>query len=446
MTIAPDWPSVHRHALEDLRRLIQCDTSNPPGNERPAAELLAERLQEDGIECRLLEGEPTRANLVARIEGTDPGAGPILLSAHLDVVPADPEGWTHPPFAAEIEDGVLYGRGAVDMKNMAVMSAWCMKLLARSGKKPRRTLIFAAVADEEERSTHGAAYLVREHADLVRAEYAIGEVGAFTLQIAEQPFYPIQVAEKGACRLKMTARGTPGHGSIPREDTAVIRLAEAIQSLGAGPLPRHSTWAVDNFIETIARNIGFAKGSLFRQLSGSAGGFVLGLLPKEQARGISALLSNTATPTMLKAGERLNVIPDRAEAWIDGRILPGQTENDLIREIRDVVGSGVELEAVETSPPVCFDEASDPLFRAMCATIVKYHPEAVPTPYLTPGYTDAKLWSRLGAKCFGFAPLKLDDPALVFSDLFHGRDERIPVDGFRWGLEVLWDLVSSFVE
>jgi acetylornithine deacetylase/succinyl-diaminopimelate desuccinylase-like protein len=430
-------------AVEHLGALLRMDTTNPPGNESICAEYLAESLRKDGIEPTLVAKAKGRANVVARIKGNGE-APPLLLGAHLDVVEADAKRWRHPPFSGAIADGYLWGRGALDMKNMAAMSLMVVKLLRRSGARLRRDVIFAGVADEEVGCDFGSRFLVEEHPELVRAEYALGEVGGFTLHVQGRRFYPIMVAEKGLCWLRVRARGTPGHGSLPREDNANVRLARAVARLGSRRLPQHTTPFVKEFVQKVGATLPMPQRLILeRILDPRTAPAVLKILPdRSLARSFAAVLSNTVSPTVLRGGNKTNVIPSEATCELDGRILPGQTEGSFLAELRAAVGRDVEFEILKSAPPTV-TSAKTPLFETLCRTLLRHDPEALPVPYLMPGFTDAKSWSRLGTKCYGFVPLRLA-AGVRFADLFHGDDERVPVDGVRWGVRVLYEAVRDF--
>ncbi len=441
-----DWTAAEKEALELFQSLVRVDTTNPPGNETAAAELLADFHRARGFAPTLLESAPGRGNLIVRLKG-DGTKPPLVLTAHLDVVPAEGDGWKHPPFGAEIHDGYLWGRGAVDMKNMAAMSAVVLHLLKESGAALKRDVIFAAVADEEAGSRWGAKWLVDHHPELVRAEYALGEIGGWTLHFGKVTYYPIQVAEKGTLWGKLRAKGTPGHGSMPREDNAVVRLAKAVSDLGRVRLPQHPSAPVEAMVSALAKEQGFPVGTVLKQvLRPALAPQVLKVMPASVRRGFAALLSNTATPTVLRAGSKTNVIPGVAEAEFDGRLAPGQTKDDLLREIREVVGRDVEIEVVDTTPPVEVPYETE-LFDALQAAVKRADPTGVPIPYVIPGFTDARAFTKLGIKYYGFAPLQLPrEGNLAFTDLYHGNDERAPVEGFKWGLRLLFDAVKTFCE
>lgn len=435
-------PDLEEDALRLLVELLRIDTTNPPGNERPAAEVCAARLRADGLEPVLLEGAPGRTNLVCRWEGTGEER-PLLLTAHLDVVEAK-EGWSRPPFAGEIHDGFVWGRGAIDMKHHAAMCVTVMRSLARSGVRLRRDVILALVADEEAGCDLGSTWLVENHPELVRAEYALGEIGGFTLHLEGKRFYPIQVAQKGVLWLRARTKGEPGHGSMPREESAVGVLAAAVSRLSKGAMPVHATAAARAFLGTVGRAIGGVKGVALRGLaSPRLAPTILRAIPdRSLARSLRAVLSNTANPTVLRAGEKVNVIPGEAEALIDGRSLPGHAGAKILEELRAVLGPGVEITVLREARALEFP-FDTPMYEALAAAVRRADPQGIPVPYMIPGFTDALAFSHLGATWYGFAPVGLP-PGVPFADLFHGRDERIPVEGFRFGLRLLHDAVRSF--
>lgn len=436
------WEDVKKEAVLDLQALLRINTTNPPGREQAAAEFIAERLREDGLEPILLDSAPERSNLIVRIDGEEDLA-PLLLSAHTDVVPAVGK-WTHPPFGGEIHEGQIWGRGAIDMKNMAIMSMWVMKLLARLEHRPKRPIIFAAVADEEMGCAYGSHWLVDHHPEKIQAGYMITELGGFSLYMQGKRFYPIQIAEKGQATIHMRAQGQAGHGSIPRKDTAIAKLSEAVAHISSQPLPLHITPPQEQFIREVAQHLPFPQNKLFLLLLTPLADHFLSVLPAAQADPLRACLHNTVSPTILQAGNKSNVIPDTAEAILDGRILPGYDADDLLRELKAHVGPGFEFEVKEYQPPVSMEHIHTDLFQIMKQTLRKHDPKGIPVPYMVPGFTDAKAYQRLGMKCYGFAPLQLP-PELSFSSLFHAVDERIPVEGFQWGLHVLADTVKQFV-
>jgi acetylornithine deacetylase/succinyl-diaminopimelate desuccinylase-like protein len=404
---------------------------------------LAQGFDAAGIEHQVLTSPGGRPNLVARL----PGRGerrPLLLHGHLDVVEADPARWTHPPFDAVEADGCLWGRGAVDMKNMSAMALAMMVGFKEAGVVPPRDLVFAGVADEEVGCDHGSGFLVEEHAGLFQdVEYALGEGGGFTVHFGGRRFYPIMAAEKGLVWLRVVAEGDPGHGSMPMRDSAVNKLTRALAAIGSVRFPTHRTDVVEGFIQDLARNAPVPASLVLKMLlSGDrVRDLVLDkLFPAPAlARPFAAMLSNTASPTVIRAGDKTNVIPGHAEAEVDCRTLPGQTAGDMIRELEEVAGREVRFEVIRAAPPTETSPDTE-MFRHLCATIRRHDPEAIPLPSLCPGFTDAKSWSKLGIRCYGFLPLQLP-PEIRFAALFHGDDERIPLAGLDWGTRVLWDAV-----
>jgi acetylornithine deacetylase/succinyl-diaminopimelate desuccinylase-like protein len=425
--------------------LLRIDTTNPPGAERPAAEYLAGKLREVGLDPVLLDSAPSRTNLVVRYRGNG-RAAPLLLTAHLDVVEADPARWTHPPFSGVVADGCLWGRGAIDMKNMAAMSAAILRRLAHDRAALDRDVIFAAVADEEAGCDLGSRFLVERHRAMVEAEYAIGESGGFSLHLGDTTFYPIQVAEKGFVWIRARITGEPGHGSMPRPDSAVVRLGDALAALGRAGLPVHATRYVKDFLDAVAARQPALMRPLIRLIGRPA---LLARLTRMRpdlafARSLGALLSNTASPTVVRAGAKTNVIPGTAEFEIDGRTLPGQTDEDLVRELRAVLGPDVELEIMKSAPPVTTEPVESPLYDIIRRQVLAREPDAVVVPYMIPGFTDAKYFTQMGARWYGFSPVKIEKASgIKFADMFHGNDERIPIAGLHWGTDVLHAVVTE---
>jgi acetylornithine deacetylase/succinyl-diaminopimelate desuccinylase-like protein len=414
------------------RELIRFDTSNygdhsGPG-ERKAAEWVAEKLAEVGLEPKIFESHPGRASTVARIEGADPSRPALLIHGHLDVVPANADDWTHHPFSGEIADGCVWGRGAVDMKDMDAMTLAVVRDRLRSGRRPPRDIVLAFLADEEAGGTWGARHLVDNHADLFEGvTEAISEVGGFSFTVNEQRrLYLIQTAEKGMHWMKLKVAGTAGHGSMIHRDNAITELSEAVARLGRHRFPVRVTKTTRAFLDELGDALGTELDpedmeSTLARLGGIA-------------KLIGATLSNTANPTQLNAGYKVNVIPGEATAHVDGRFLPGHEEEflaDLDRILGpNVVRSDVHSDkALETS----FDGA---LVEAMQSSLLAEDPTAKAIPYMLSGGTDAKSFDDLGIRGFGFAPLKLP-PELDFAGMFHGVDERVPVDGLQFGVRVL---------
>ena len=431
MTSAED--TAEDEVVELCSELIRFDTSNPTSTERAAAEWVAGKLDEVGIESRLYESDPGRASVVARIAGADRSRPALLIHGHLDVVPADPAEWSVHPFGGEEKDGFLWGRGAVDMKDMDAMTLALVREWARTGTVPPRDVVVAFVADEEAGGVKGAHHLVAHHAEEFEGcTEAVSEVGGFSVSIRDDlRLYPIQTAEKGMAWLRLVARGRPGHGSMHHDDNAVTRLAEAVARVGRHEFPVVLTKTVRQFLEALSDVLeveidldGADREELMTLIRRLGGLSVM----------IGATLSNTANPTMLDAGYKSNVIPGTASAVIDGRFLPGQRE-EFERQIDELIGSGVVREWVHQDQAVETD-FDGPLVEAMAAALRAEDGQGLPVPYTMSGGTDAKSFETLGMRCFGFSPLLL--PAdLDFAPLFHGIDERVPTDALRFGVRVL---------
>ena len=419
--------------VQICRDLLRIDTTNTGDldtsvGERVAAEYVAGKLAEVGLEPWILERAPGRTSVVARFEGADPGRDALLIHGHLDVVPADPAEWSVHPFGGEIKDGYLWGRGAIDMKDFDAMVLALVRQMRREGRKPPRDLVLAFLADEEAGSTYGATYLVDEHADLFEGvTEAIGEVGGFSVSITgDQRLYLIETAQKGIDWLRLHARGRPGHGSMINDDNAVTALAEAVARVGRHKFPLVMTPTVRSFLEHVADILHIELDPDDPEATLAKIGPI--------AMIVGATLRNTANPTRLAAGYKDNVIPGKATATIDCRTLPGQSQI-FEEQLRALVGPDIELEYVHRQPGLqtTFD---GPLVEAMTAALKAEDPGAVPVPYMLSGGTDAKQFHRLGIRCFGFSPLRL--PAdLNFGALFHGIDERVPVEGLQFGVRVL---------
>jgi acetylornithine deacetylase/succinyl-diaminopimelate desuccinylase-like protein len=438
-TAAPRLASLGDEARRLCQALLRMDTTNPPGNERICAEYLAASLADVGYQPEMLELAPGRTNVIVRHRGTG-AKPPLLLTAHLDVVEADPTKWRRPPFSGDEHEGCLWGRGAIDMKNMAAMCTAIMRRLAATRAVLSRDVIFAAVADEEAGCDHGSKFLVERHRAKIEAEFAIGESGGFSLHLGDTTFYPVQVAEKGLCWIRARVTGTPGHGSMPRADSAVTRLGEALAALGRSQLPVHPTKPLADFLEGLRARQPALIQPLVKLLARPrllAG--VARLVPNTtMARGFAPLLSNTASATVVRAGNKINVIPGVAEFQIDGRTLPGQTDEDLLRELREVLGPDVDLEVMQSAPPTVTEPVASPVYDAIKRQVEAREPGAVVVPYMIPGFTDGKYFSQMGARWYGFSPVKIErDSGIRFADMFHGNDERVPIAGLIWGVEVL---------
>jgi acetylornithine deacetylase/succinyl-diaminopimelate desuccinylase-like protein len=419
--------------VEFTRDLVRFDTTNRgggDGNERAAAEYAAERLAEAGLEPVVLEKAPNRSNVVARLEGSDPEAPALLVHGHLDVVPAAASDWSVDPFSGEIDaDGMLWGRGTIDMKGMDAMMLAAVRSWAREGVKPRRSIVFAFIADEEAEADYGSRYLAEAHADLFAGcTEGVSESGGFTFHSNGMRIYPIGAGERGTAWLELTARGRAGHGSKKNPDNAVVKLAGAIARIGAHQWPLRVTPVVEAAVTELAALHGVAPD--FEDLSG------LG----EAAQLVESTLRNSANPTILEAGYKVNVIPEHARAEVDGRVVPGG-EAEFEATMDELCGPDVQWRYAHRDESL-MAPVDSPTFAAMRAAIRKHDPEGHPVPFCMSGGTDAKPFSRLGITGYGFSPLALP-PGFGYGKLAHGVDERVPVEGLRFGLRVLDDFLLN---
>lgn len=426
-------------AVHHLQELLRFNTTNPPGNETPAAEYIAGVLQTAGYEPIVLEAAAGRGNVVARWKGSG-ALPPLLLYGHLDVVMAEANRWSRDPFSGDVVDGEVWGRGALDMKSMVAQELMVMLLLAREGSRFRRDVIFAATADEEAGGTAGTGFLVNCHPDLIRAEYALSEGGGTTMYLAGRPVYDVRTAEKGTSRFTLRATATPGHGSIPRTDTAITRITGAVQKLATTPLPFRATPTASRYFEIMAEMLGLPRH--MRSLTEGNLRKMRDVLPAELGLYLEAITHDTAVPTGLRAGHKINVIPGEAEAWVDGRYLPAQTPDGYFQEIRRVVGDRVEIEPLDVTLPL-EDPPGDRLYDVIASVIDRSAPGARVVPSMLSGATDAKHVARLGTRCLGFSPLQVPH-GFPIEHLVHGHDERVPTAGYAWGVGVLHEIVREF--
>ncbi|GGQ61334.1 M20/M25/M40 family metallo-hydrolase [Streptomyces althioticus] len=411
--------------------LIRMDTTNRGGGdcqERPAAEYAAARLAEAGLEPVMLERTPGRTNVVARLEGTDPSADALLVHGHLDVVPAEPADWSVHPFSGEIRDGVVWGRGAVDMKNMDAMILSVVRSWAREGVRPRRDVVIAFTADEEDSAADGAGFLADRHPHLFEGcTEGVSESGAYTFHDGQgRQFYPIGAGERGTGWMRLTARGRAGHGSKVNRENAVTRLAAALTRIGEHEWPLRLTPTVRAALTEIAAAYGIETDlsdvdALLEKLGGAA-------------KLVEATVRNSSNPTMLDAGYKVNVIPGEAVAHVDGRFLP-DTEEEFRATMDRLTGPDVDWtfshHEIALQAPV-----DSPTFARMREAVQAFAPEAHTVPYCMSGGTDAKQFARLGITGYGFAPLKLPE-GFDYQALFHGVDERVPVEALQFGVQVL---------
>jgi acetylornithine deacetylase/succinyl-diaminopimelate desuccinylase-like protein len=420
------------------RDLIRFDTTNygegKANPETEAAEYVATFLRDLGLAPELIDSEPGRTSVIARVSGRDAEKPALVVHGHLDVVPADPRNWSVDPFAGEIRDGMLWGRGAVDMKNMDAMILTAVADILRAARRPERDLVLAFFADEENGGVFGSQYIVKTRPELFDgATEAISEVGGYSITLGGRRAYLMQTAEKSLVWIRLRARGVAAHGSRVIEDNAVTKLAVAVAALGRTEWPIRLTETTTALIRELASILGVDPETTgpdeIAIATGTAAGF------------IRASLRTTSNPTLLEAGYKHNVIPDVATALVDIRTLPGE-EDDVLARVREIVGGDIEIEIVQQDIGLETPFAG-PLIDAAVATLRAHDPEASVLPYMLSGGTDNKALSRLGITGYGFAPLRLPEH-VDFPAMFHGVDERVPLESLVFGRRVLEDLFSTY--
>ena len=436
LTVA-EREELHSDAISICQSLIRIPSVNygdGKGDEAAVAAKVVQLLNEVGIESKIYESAPGRCNVIAHIKGTDEKRPGLVVHGHLDVVPANADDWSVDPFSAQIKDGMIWGRGAIDMKNMDAMIIAIFRMWAKKGIKPPRNIVLAFFADEEAGSLFGSRWMVSKHPETFKGcSEAISEVGGFSVTVSgDKRLYFIEAAQKGIHWMRLSASGRAGHGSMMNPENALTRLSEAVSNVGNYEWPQRYTKTVKVLFRKIAEVTGkkYDEKDL-RPLLEEIG---------PMARMIGATLQNTANPTMLEAGYKANVIPQSASAVIDGRFLPG-LESELNKTIAEIVGPEITVETITHDIALEVDFEGD-LVEAMNRSILKFDPEGIPVPYLMSGGTDNKALSELGIVGYGFSPLQLP-PDLDFMALFHGVDERVPVDGIKFGVDVLEDFLRN---
>ncbi len=442
----PTYPRV----IEILQALVRMDTTNPPGNEIACARYLADLLAPAGIETRIIEPAPGRGNLIARWRGTGE-ARPLMLMGHLDVVAADPEAWSHPPFEAEIRDGVLWGRGSTDNKQMVAYGAAILLRLAAEGRRLKRDVILAATADEEKGGRWGMGWLAQNEPEILEPACALNEGAGSAMRVGERTFFTIQTAEKGVCRTVWTAQAASGHASQPRYDLATYRLARALARLGDGHLEGRAIETMRRALVTIAESHSAPRGHKVDGLL--ARGRIeealieAGLSPEGAARN-RALFYNTVSPTVLAAGDldRINVIPATAQAYLDGRILPGQTLQGFLAHLQELAGDEVTVELHQGQYSPGLESSPDaPIVDVIGAVIAEEVAGAQVVPWQCAGSTDAKHLIPRGVPVYGFIPA-LPQPEAVRTGGAHAVDEGLWLESLAFGYETLWEITCRYGE
>jgi acetylornithine deacetylase/succinyl-diaminopimelate desuccinylase-like protein len=433
-----------------LRDLIRIDTTNPPGHERACVDYLTARLaHRDELDVKVLGRDPDRANLVVRFPGRG-AAPPLLLHGHSDVVPVTGQRWQHPPFGAELIDGEVWGRGAIDMKGGLAMMLTALTRLHEAGQRPAGDVVLAVVADEEHGSINGARWLTAEHPELFTGvRYGIGEEGGAGLDLAGLRIHPIVVAEKRACWFRATLRGPGGHASrLAPPGTPVGRLGALLSALSGARLPRHQEPAAHRMLTELAAVLPEPLATAVRTLRDDPADAPPTGLPQAEALQLDSVLRHTVNPTVVRAGDKINVVPAEVTADLDGRILPGEhTREQFEAELRALIGPDAVLDLLVEGLAVRQDRIAEPTFGGFYERLAdltrKADPEAVPLPMMTPAATDAGFFARLGIRCYGWLPLKLPAGS-GHRTLLHAADERVPVDALEFGTALLTELLRDY--
>jgi len=419
---------------QEMIRIPSVNHGEGKGDEKAMAEFVASKLAEVGIKSELIETAPNRVNVVAKVEGADQSQPGLVLHGHIDVVPVNAADWSVDPFSGVIKDGFIWGRGAVDMKDMDAMILATVRMWQRIGYKPPRNILLAFFADEEAGSNYGSRWLVKHRPEIFDGySEAVSEVGGFSVTITgEHRLYLIEAAQKGIQWMKLTAKGTAGHGSFINRNNAVTKVADAVARIGAYEWPQLETKTSNVFFRKIAE----LTGDKYDPKNVKPLLHHLG----DAVKMLGATISNTANPTMLEAGYKVNVIPQSASAMVDGRFLPGH-ENQLQETVKKLAGDEIEIEIL-TRDIALEVEFAGPLVKAMCDAISGEDSAGIPVPYLMSGGTDNKALHDLGIVGYGFSPLKLPKD-LDFFALFHGVDERVPIEGLKFGVRVLYEFLEN---
>lgn len=439
-------PALRESAVEHLQALLRLNTMSPPGNEKLAADHIASILRKAGFdEVHVLESAPNRATLVARLRADNPVGRPIMLMGHTDVVTVEPERWERDPFGGELVDDYIWGRGALDMKGQVAAELAVMLALKERNVPLDRDVIFVAFADEEEGGAFGADWMWKHHRDLIDAEFAINEGGGAPIEVEGHRFYGCQVAEKGSTHLRMVVTGTPGHASVPLDETAMSRLGEALLRLHAWQAPTVFTPTVRTMLTTIADTVGGDLAETVRNLLArdDVAWDDLAKLPfnEDELLTLRATTRNTAVPTMIHGGQRINVIPGEIVVDIDGRVLPGQDPEAFRAEVQAVVGDLASIEIVSPDGGTAADAESS-FFDAIVETVAELDPGAAVIPTMSSGGTDAPLIP--GVKVYGFFPKLPTERLQLYDGLVHGHNERVHVDDLAFGTQFIYDLVIRF--
>ena len=432
---------MHERPVEILQRLIQFNTTNPPGHEAACVGYIRDLLNEAGIESTLVAKDPDRPNLIARLPG-EGKAPPLLLYGHVDVVTTESQRWQQAPFEGKLIDGYVWGRGALDMKGgVAMMVAAFMRANAE-GLRPPGDIVLAIVSDEEAGGDYGAKFLVEEHPELFKdIKHAIGEFGGFTLTLGGKRFYPIMISEKQVCWMKATVRGQGGHGSMPEKGGATAKLATFLRALDEKDLPVHVTPATKLMVDAMASALGGLQGFILAQLTNPALTDLVLKTLGSRVRSFYPLFRNTASPTIIHSSDKVNVIPSEISVELDGRLLPGQKPEDMIRELKAIAGDDVEFELIQYEPGPA--EPDMTLFNTLADILKEADPEGIPIPLILSGVTDGRFFSQIGIQTYGYLPMTLPED-FNFADVIHAADERVPAAAIEFGAQAIYKALSRF--
>ncbi len=433
--------NIYERPAELLQNLIHFDTTNPPGNESACVAYINGLLTEAGFETTLLAKVPNRPNLIARLKGQG-YAPPLLLYGHVDVQTTQNQTWQYPPFEGKVVNGYIWGRGALDMKGGVAMMLAAFLRAEAEALTPAGDIVLAILCDEEAFGDCGARYLVETHPELFKGiRYALGEFGGFTFYAGQKRFYPIQVAEKQICLMKAFLRGPGGHPSMPQRGGAMARLGYVLQQLDQRHLPPHITPVARQTIQTIASALPFPSNLILRQLLNPRLTDQALKLLGTRGQALAPLLHNTVNATVVHGGESINMIPSEIALYLDGRLLPGYSPDNMIAELRPLIGDEVELELLRHDP--CPAEPDMGLFNTLAGILREVDPHGLPLPMLLPAITDGRFFSRLGIQTYGFLPMNLP-PEFDFMQTIHAADERIPVEAVQFGTDMMYKVMQRF--
>jgi acetylornithine deacetylase/succinyl-diaminopimelate desuccinylase-like protein len=441
-----DWEKVQEEAVRVLCDYLKIDTTNPPGKELAGAKYLAEILEKEGLKATVLESQPGRGNVFSTMEGED-GLAPLILLHHIDVVPAESEKWKYPPYSGAVVEGEVWGRGAQDCKSLGVVELLALLLLKREGFQPKRDIVYLATADEETGGKWGVGWLSQSHPELMKAEYVINEGGGLGMVVGQKNIYTCQTAEKGICWLKLTFRGKPGHGSIPHDDNCLVKMARAIERISSYRSFLRLTLTTRNFVNGIAEEQPFPRSFFFKQLLNPLfSHWVEKHIPDRGFRGMAgAILRNTFVPTVVRGGQKTNVIPSECSCQVDCRILPGVTPQMIQSEIKNLLSDFKEydVEILQTQP-ASESPTQTALYGALDKALKRLDPRAKMIPSMLTGATDSRYFREKGTASYGFQPMTPIANLSEFLSRVHGHDERIKVESLLFGIRVLYQVLKDF--